>query len=379
MKILIVSPVYPPDFGVTTFRIKSIREALETEHTVDVLKLGDCTDLRENSLTIKRSLVYSLPYAILNRPKLGRILRSVVKRYDLIIVSATPYGIYEVARLAIRQNVPVILDLRDLPDLTTSEQKGLKPEWWLNLKCCLIMRYIVKIAWNCEGLMCVGQIATSIMQKRLQKSSCMVLNVHNGFNRDDIQFSIGHFKNEMVPKPNLLIGCVGNIYRFRDTHELRRVLKKISCFKKPTEIRHWGSITSSLLDYINSLPNIIYRRETPLSREHLLGRLSAFDCYLLPCSEDLIWEPTTSVFDYILFDKPIIFAGMRNNEAFSIIEKSRRTVIFEEHLDVIENNSFPINCEPRSLDDYYSREFQVSKLFQIIQIIKHKNRLNKKV
>jgi hypothetical protein len=55
--------------------------------------------------------------------------------------------------------------------------------------------------------------------------------------------------------------------------------------------------------------------------------LSKVDAFLLPCSNDLIWEPTTSVFDYILFEKPVIFCGLQNNEAYAILETVRQPII----------------------------------------------------
>lgn len=370
MKILLVTKLFPPDTGVSTFRMKFFHEKLTAAgHVVNVLKLGDSTNFSGTIKTIDQRLFGAFFWTVLHRQKIKRCVLSLVSQYDLVLVSATPYGLYEVAYAAKCAGVPYILDLRDLPDLTTSEQKRIKPYFWLFIKSWLINLYIKHIARNALAVLCVGAISTAIIQLKLKDIPTKVVNVHNGFNFNDLRLVRNQtFRAKIGKRDGLVIGCVGNIFNFRDTLDLRNALGQLNARNEAVTLVHWGQVVGSLAAYIRTLPNIKYVSCQPVPREQLLHELHSVDCFLLPCADDLVWEPTTSVFDYILFDKPVIFTGLRNNEAYLILQNTQTQIVETEQLRYFKFQGNNIDLKKDDMLLCYSREFYLRRLLDVIEL-----------
>jgi hypothetical protein len=367
LRILLVAPLFPPDMGVSALRMKFLRDGLSSEQDVDVLKLGDKTDFSGSLKLIDRRLFAPFLIAVINRRKIGRLVCALLLNYDLIIVSATPYGLYEIAHAAKRVGVPYILDLRDLPNLTTAEQKNTKPLLWLHIKSWLIELYIQTAARYAEALLCVGTISTALMQQKLKYSPCRIINLHNGFEEKDIELVQKCSRTVSINQDQLIVGCVGNIFRFRDTQSLRDTLMQLNSRKGQVILKHWGKLGPDLEAHIRGLRNINYVACSPIPRDDLLAELHAVNCFLLPCSSDLIWEPTTSVFDYILFNKPVIFAGLHNNEAYLILQSTNTLILESGDLTHFDFKSFAYSEKNRELLRCYSREFYLDRLLIIIR------------
>lgn len=373
MRILLVTHLFPPDSGVSTIRMKFLFDQLTSAgHDVEVLKLGGETCFSSGVKLIERIFFEPFLSAVLNRRKIRRCVGPLLPQYDLVLVSATPYGLYEVAHAAKHYGVPFILDLRDLPDLTTSEQRKLgRPLLWLRLKEWLLNSYIANIARHARALLCVGSIATALVQEKLKKHNVKVVNVHNGFEMHDLAFVQTEVPQRLADdsERHLTVGCVGNIFTFRDTDGLRAVLKRLNERKEKVTLMHWGKMQPELARYVSTLSNIEYVQMQSVPRRTLLTELHRVDCFLLPCSEDLIWEPTTSVFDYILFDKPVIFAGLRNNEAYCTLAGAESKIV---ELDDIETYRFQESGGSRSAHVLrrYSREHYLPALLQIVEAVR---------
>jgi len=368
MKILLVTKLFPPDSGVSTLRMNFFYTELSRNgHEVDVLKYGDTTDFLGNIKTVDRNLFKSFLSALLGRRRIRKIVAPLLAQYDMIFVSAAPYELYEIAYSARYIGIPFILDMRDLPNLTSSEQKGEKPQLWLSFKSWAIDLYIKKIARNAVALLCVGTIATALTQLKFKNIPVRILNVHNGFNLSDLNFvregspvicKSGHHTN---------IGCVGNVFRFRDTFELRDILCRLNQRKESVRFYHWGKMEAGLLAHVKSLENIQYIPRQSVPRPELLQELHSLDGFLLACSEDLIWEPTTSVFDYVLYDKPVIFAGLRNNEAYCILRHTRSQIVHSEDIKSFDFAAHAPNGKTPDLLSCYSREYYMDRLLSLIQ------------
>lgn len=374
MKILLVGPLFPPDKGVSTFRMKFFYDQLSQRHQVDVLKPGEQDDWSGPVKTINRRYFSPFVKAVFNRRTILNAVREQLVKYDLVIVSAVPFGLYEVAHAARQLNIPYIIDLRDLPDLTTSEQRGRKSRLWLDAKAAMIFSYIRSTAKNARALMCVGAISTAIMQQRLRDLSCRVLNVHNGFEEKDVDLVLQtHASAQRPPRSGeLVLACVGNIFRFRDTLSLRDTLARLNQRSDKVVLKHWGKVEPELEQYLRQFNNLEYLPCPPVSREVLLNEMHAVDAFLLPCADDLIWEPTTSVFDYILFGKPVIYTGLPNNEAFTILHNTRTPIV--ESADVVTFDFKAHVAQPRRIDDVrmYCREFYIDRLFAEIGRLERK-------
>lgn len=369
MRILLVTRLFPPDKGVSTFRMHFFHEKLTAaEHVVDVLKVGELSDFTQKIKTIDQRLFGSLFSTVLNRYKIKKCISPLLLQYDLVLVSATPYGLYEVAHAAECLGVPFILDLRDLPDLTTSEQKGTTPFYWLLFKSWLIDLYIKNIAKKALAVLCVGTISTAITQIKLKDSNIRVVNIHNGFNLDDmylVQNQSTDTRFDIID--GLITCCVGNIFNFRDTLDLRNALGQLNERNEKVTLMHWGKVSAHLLTYIQTLSNINYVPCQSIPRKQLLQELHRADCFLLPCSDDLIWEPTTSVFDYILFNKPVIFTGLHNNEAYIILENTCTKIVKTDQLSYFDFQASEISLKKDEILLCYSREFYLERLLETIE------------
>jgi hypothetical protein len=197
----------------------------------------------------------------------------------------------------------------------------------LKIKLFLTNQYINSIASKSLFVSCVGGISSAITQKNLFKAGTKVVNVHNGFIESDIK-NIAINNNQIVDMSRpVTIGCVGSLHKFRATNDLYNTLTELDKLGCKVHIKHWGTLCTEISEKITLCRNISYEGIPPISRDTLLVELSKVDAFLLPCSNDLIWEPTTSVFDYILFEKPVIFCGLQNNEAYAILETVRQPII----------------------------------------------------
>jgi hypothetical protein len=166
---------------------------------------------------------------------------------------------------------------------------------------------------------------------------------------------------------HLIVGCVGNIFNFRDTPDLRNALIHLNNRSERVTLMHWGKVGTGLEKHIQTLSNIKYLACKPVDRDILLNKLHDVDCFLLPTASDLIWEPTTSVFDYILFDKPVIFTGLHNNEAYCILQNTKTQIV--ESKQLINYDFKGYSGVPKSTDSLilYSRDFYLGKFLEVIE------------
>jgi len=254
-----------------------------------------------------------------------------------------------------------IADLRDQPDLDYFEYnaKSKIEKFFYFFYNKLLQTYVYNGLKKADYVSVVGEISTSIVKKKLKKDT--VYNVHNGFFQEDREFveslSYGNTRDIFT------IVWVGNIYRFRDTSILRDILARLDVLAKEESImiEHFGTLTDSLKNYITrTFDNLIYRQTQDNDRKSFLKKLSTCDMFLLSCSDSLIWEPTTTVFDYILFDKPVLFSGLKNNEAYNILmhcgintldKYDLNKNIFEKKHEVLKNDISDYNRD-KSYKDF---------------------------
>lgn len=364
MKILLIVPLFPPDKGVSTLRAKFFYDQLSKTHTVDILKIGDETDFSGQIKTIDKIFFSKLTTTLRNIQKIKRIAGDLLKNYDCIIVSAPPYNLYTLGNIAASYGIPVIYDYRDQPDLIYYDKTKNKP-WniphrWLLLK---VLEFYVHTSFKkAHAVLCVGQLSATLLQNRFKRWK-NIYNCHNGFMPADL---FHRPKQHNHQNTTIKIGWSGSIYPFRDSPELREILKQLDSLAKtiPVSIMHWGTTNPQLDHYISSLRHLDYQQLPPIERQEYLNEMYKMDAFILACSESLIWEPTTTVFDYILFDKPVIYAGLRNNEAFNIL-RICDTKILESNTLSRESLIQDIHKTDISKKLLFSREYQ----FQIVETL----------
>lgn len=372
MKILLVVPLFPPDKGVSTLRAKFFYDEMSKKHDVDILKFGEKTDLNGNIKTIEQSLFANLLKTVSNSDKIKGILKETLTQYDCCIVSAPPYNIYEFGKIATDLKVPVIYDYRDHPDLIyyqNSKKSVLKRVIHyvlLNLK----ERYIFSRFRDAYAILCVGFISTTILQNK-NKDLKNIYNCSNGFLNSDLD-SISQ-DNNSCKKDEYVIGCGGNIYEFRDSKDFRLMIKNLDKLAESNKITllHFGSLSDSLNQYVSKLKNLKYKKHEQVDRDTYLKKLQDVDSLLLVCSDSLIWEPTTTVYDYILYNKPVIYCGLRNNEAYRTLQECGTSIVTNENLNMEQLTSS--ESFDSSKIDSFSREYRYSILEKLLVNLEKNN------
>lgn len=368
MNILIFFPMFNSKAGVSALRANSFYHYLSLKHKVQIMTFGDVTDMKNDIMTIEQNLFSSFVKTILSRKKITKILLPSLSGYDCIFVSAPPYGLYEVGSIASSLNIPVIYDYRDQPDLIyyekTRNKKWLKPIRWVMLK--LLETYIYSRFKSAYAILCAGQMSAALLQDKFKKSS-NIYNVGNGFEKKDLEL-VKSFHTEMK-SDGIIIGWGGSIYDFRDTDDLRQLIYTLDSIsdRRPTTIKHWGKLSPALKKYIGQMKSLKYEYHEPISREIYLKELSQVDVFLLACSDTLIWEPTTTVYDYILFNKPVLYCGLNNNEAYNTMQKAGLSVfkpmdVTEKFIETIEI----YNSKTNECNKIFSREAQYAGLDRLL-------------
>lgn len=373
MKILLVTPLFPPDKGVSTLRAKFFHDACSLNHQIDVLKLGTTTNLVGRIKTVDKTLFSTLFRTLVNKKKIKSLLLDTLKTYDCIIVSAPPYSLYTIGNIATACQIPVIYDYRDQPDLIyydkTKNRPWNIPHRWILLQ--LLEKYIYNSFGNAYAVLCVGQTSTSLLQTRLKRLT-NIHNCHNGYlEADSNQLT----NSEISKNPNeIVIGWSGSIYDFRDSDDLRDVLQKLDTLSKTRSIRliHWGTINKNLGQYIEALTSLQYQPMPPIERPRYLDEIAKTDALLLSCSASLIWEPTTTVFDYLLLNKPVIFTGLRNNEAYQILNTSGMNIVTAHELESFRWIDSTMPSTNQACKQIFSREHQFKIVEHLLKNLENK-------
>jgi hypothetical protein len=230
--------------------------------------------------------------------------------------------------------------------------------------------------------MCVGVRSCEYQIQKTPLQKAVIYNVHNGFEEHDWQrIEELHNTTTLQNKGNICIGVAGSIHRFRDTPGLRTVLKCLDemALKTKVQIEHWGILSIELTEYLTTLKNISYHKHGMLKRQEYLEEIVQCNLVLLACSDSLIWEPTTTVFDYLLLGKPIIFVGDKGNEAYRILKECDAIVLSNDQLNTETLSHWAkMSWEPnREIILRYSRENQNKKMINILNQIIHQNRCNR--
>ncbi|MEZ9368104.1 hypothetical protein AB4140_04670 [Shewanella sp. 10N.286.51.B2] len=329
MRILLVAPVFSPNNNVAAQRMNFLFDTMSVEHEVEVLVLSDKTSFDGRVKSISKRLFSTSYRAWINRKKIYSLLRGLLPEYDLVVVSLPDYGLLEVVKFCSELDVKCIADLRDQPNLSAVQNIGSSKiiNTLVRIKNVLQVKYVYQRLQYADYITVVGSISTSMVETSCCKP---VVNVNNGYLLADKKFVSERLALKSSSEKNsLIVGWVGSIYRFRDNANLRQVVDELDALASTQEVilRHWGNCYPELEAYILQCPNLTYENTSNFERESFLTELNVCDCFLLSCSDSLIWEPTTSVFDYLLFNKPVIYSGLHNNEAYNILFNSGVEVV----------------------------------------------------
>ncbi len=366
MKILIVNETYPFTSTVSSFRIKAFREYfIKKDIKVKIATSYKGNEKLEDYLVpIPAEYIRSTLSTVRNIFKIKNILKKDIKDSDFIIIS-TPHFNLALLIFIIKNKSKVILDLRDLPDLYLAQKKKIYKGFkyllhWTMYKITEL--YVLLLAKKVRLVTTVGETSRQcFLSKYKFLKPPLTLNIHNGFEINDLEIikRIEKAKNESIDK----ICIVGSLYSFRYSKYLEKLNDYLS--KTKDVVCHFGKVEKMFADFFNR-DNIKYESMKLLPRKELLVEMSKYKMFVLITSDNIIWEPTTTVFDYVLFNKPILFIGNKNNEAHKILVNNKAKIIYPE--DIIENVSGNDSSSVfnNNINMDYSRERNVEILYNYL-------------
>ncbi|MGR5187695.1 hypothetical protein ACPV3S_19925 [Photobacterium damselae] len=359
----------------TTFFVEKLRESFD----VDILSSGELDNLVGSHMTLSDARTSNTISFLENFFKYRTALQELCDNYEKIIISVPRFSLLYFIVFSLNKNYKgsIILDLRDQLNLQEfnrqSRSKILRP--FVFLLNILDRKLFTQALKKCSYVICVGKASKEyFLDKYDFFDKKRVINIHNGFNIDDLDIikNIGLiYTNQEHNIKSLLIG---NISGFRLSKKLfsdfSLLSEKAIIDNITLTIEHYGKIDKRLENYINKLPNIVYNNQGYAERKELIKNLDNYDLHILITSISLEWEPTTTVFDYILSSRPVLLLGGKDNEAVNILNDVEHLYIISSHdyslaeLAATKNNK--LNLEKIKK---YTREHQVKKLLSLINEI----------
>ncbi|EKO3471159.1 hypothetical protein NTE06_004262, partial [Vibrio fluvialis] len=293
------------------------------------------------------------------------------KNYDLIVLSVPRFSLLYFFSLSLKGNTKILLDLRDQLQLQELNRESRDKIFQPLIKILnLIDRKLFSRSLKyVSSIVCVGEYSKNhlITNFKKQAERLPVYNVHNGFLISDLKEIKKNYSRPSLQSHVLNAALVGTISSFRDSFDLRSDLsvlsKQLVKLNKIINLKHWGRITKDLEKYISSLENIEYQPQGFIGRNELLKQINLCSFSILITSTKLKWEPTTTVFDYILSHNPILMLGGRNNEANRIINDVNHQSFFAEEFPELLNLS---EISVNENIDKYSREYNANLFYEAL-------------
>ena len=326
--ILIICPNYD-DNSVSSFRISSFESKLRSQgYQVSILTLSDYTKLDDSTKIsyINRNF-FKNSASLFHRLFMPKDFRGFLNKFESIVISMPTFELVSIVKY-IESDKKVVLDYRDQLNLTYVFRKNryknpiAKLAIYLDFKYTELVHKRILYRNNIDKVICVGNSALDYYKSSISKKKEFdLVNIHNGFFLSDYK-SIPQISSLVdFSKKDITFGISGSIYDFRFTDQLERELKKLDTRtnNKSITIKHWGASESKFRKLMESMSSIKYEPQGRELRDKYLQKIITCDVLILITSDELNWEPTTTVFDYILMSKPVMFFGDSSNEASKIL------------------------------------------------------------
>ncbi|ELK8439795.1 hypothetical protein ABRZ87_07460 [Vibrio vulnificus] len=371
-KILFVCNFFNNPNKVSSQRTTHLVNTLKDKDLdVEVLISGEEDSFESSVMTLDEAKTSNTLSFILNYFNYKKKLIELSKKYDLIILSVPRFSLLYFFALSLKGNTKILLDLRDQLQLQELNRESRSKIFQPLIKILdLIDRNLFSRSLKyVDSIVCVGEYSKKHLVTNFKKQAgrLPVYNVHNGFLINDLKEIKKKHSRTSLQSHFLDAALVGTISSFRDSLDLRndlRVLsKELVRLNKKINLKHWGRMTKDLEKYISSLENIEYQPQGFIGRNELLKQINLCSFSILVTSKKLKWEPTTTVFDYILCHNPILMLGGRNNEANRIINDVNHQSFFaEEFSELLNSSSISVNENINK----YSREYNANLFYEAL-------------
>ena len=218
MKILVISPFFPPLKSVATVRIDSLTKYLAKKNYKITVLTNNMEERNEvdsaietinvNSTTSGRFIInFFLNYNIY-KDKVNELLK--LNEYDAVIITMGPFYTLPLCKyLTQKYNLKCILDFRDLfvfeqnykKNISILKQKISKMFFYPFEKSAV--KYAYKVVTVTEGW-------SKTLKKYYSGYSNKIMVIENGYD-DNLLIGVSLNKKESLPKKNIIIGVYGKL------------------------------------------------------------------------------------------------------------------------------------------------------------------------
>lgn len=362
--------------AVSANRIFEIRKKLcSIFKNVIVLSFDGKGDIKFADIGLSKNIFERYPVTIFMLPyiyyKLAKFIRC--NHISIVYISSPYFSPLILSPFLKLLGVGVVSEYRDLPEMLYHNKK-----YEFNNKCVRKLLYfyvkaLEAVVYFSSGfsnfVVGVGDESCAILKKKVKVKK--IVNIHNGYNLNDYENRF-NFDSYKYRKYEIVISLVGTIWPMRDTPSLRGFLKVLNIIARKNNIyvklNHYGTIKTDLSFFIDSLDSLNYESTRIDDRKILLNRLSKSSFNVLCCSDELVWEPTTTVFDYLIAGRPIVKFGAGAKEVDNILKTENRLSYSFDLLNEIEfvNMLNYLNSldsyDNDDLSEFYLRKNQCEKL-----------------
>lgn len=379
-KVLIVSPFFWPFAGVGAERMGSLARFLARLNKYDLFILKNNNNSYGDYVVSSEKVINNVKY--INADNRGSFYKdyceykSVVEltlekyEFNCIIISVGPYYTFPLVKLIkkIQDNVPIILDIRDLwaHEGSFLEDKSFFNRIKLQIKN-IFQKSAIKNAdiitmADDNGKFIIGNIYGEKMKEK-------VFTIMNGFDEERVNELEKGKSLERSRSFNLCI--FGKFAEYLDDNQVRIIAEVLKLYQEDIMITQVGHKEERLEKNLN-FNNVKYFNTGYLSYEeginYLKNNATAF--FL---SNDLKVGNGTKIYDYIFCDKPIIYFGEKNTGLSIFLDNFRNSFVCSNGKELIDairmiKEDKIETLEPKDDDIFkYSRKRQNIKFEKIIQ------------
>lgn len=383
MKVMIISPFYPPFSSVAVVRMASLsRYLIEKGCEVTVLR-NNISQLDKNS---KKSIVpMGVEIVDVNVLNKGRYFRSFKKgiisyrdtinrilsknKYDVVIISVGPFFTLSLCKLIKKKyNTKCILDFRDLWIVETHNGKDL-----LNLKKLLskfvfypIERTAVKYA---DKVITVTEGWKNSMKKFYPRYSDKMDLVFNGYD-DDL---LGNINNYQYNDNMVLLGVFGKLSYYSSNYSqiLFKTVKNLKNKYKDLKIMQVGiheSETEVIMEGIEFNTSDFYCTGFLDYVNGIKKMQTARICILVDIRKAGLG---TKIYDYIYLNKPIIYIGVKGTDLANLVSSLENGFVCDTVEELTKKIKYLLDenityLSRNNVNKEYARSTQNSRYYSLI-------------
>lgn len=241
---------------------------------------------------------------------------------DTFIVSAPQFTTFILGYFLKIRGKTVIFDLRDHVDMTYEDSTRGNTSGIQRLKrLCFYytQKFLLNFFVGNSPLLCAGFMSSSHASKDFDTDN--IYPIPNGPVMSSEQAVLPDLNATLTPKTDTIrLLCVGSLYNFRHTPKIKQILNS---FANDTNcdivIDHYGSSTPDFQRDFSSIDRLTYNQMDRQTHSKIFSKIDDYWGMILFTSDQLPWEPTTSVFDCVSHNKPVIYCGSMVNEAYSLL------------------------------------------------------------